>query len=68
MTTRRKRYTRDELAALLAVAANLLNDVDRDQWSNRQLGDFHTIMRAMPEHVGYANNGTVEAHDFDAHK
>ena len=59
-----KRMTRNQLAEALAKAMNLLNDVDRDGWSNRQLGDFHELAALMPESADYANNGTVTAREL----
>ncbi len=56
---KRKKLTRTELAEALVKAMNLLNDVDRDGWDNRQLGDFHELAALMPECCDYANNGTV---------
>jgi hypothetical protein len=58
-TATRKKMTRKQLAAALAKAMNLLNDVDRDEWSNRQLGEWHELAALMPESADYMNNGTV---------
>lgn len=54
-----KKLTRAELAEALAKALNLLNDVERDEWSNRQLGQFHELAAMVPDECDYANNGTV---------
>ena len=54
-----KKMTRQQLAEALAKAMNLLNDVDREGWTNRQLGDWHELAHLMPESVDYMNNGTV---------
>jgi hypothetical protein len=59
-----KKMTRKQLAEALAKAMNLLNDVDRDGWTNRQLGDFHELARLMPATADYANNGTVMADEL----
>lgn len=56
--------TKQQLAEALAKAMNLLNDVDRDEWSNRQLGDWHELAAIMPEKCDYRNNGTVMAEDL----
>lgn len=62
--TATRKMTRQELADALAKAMNLLNDVDRDEWSNRQLGVFHELAGRMPASVDYANNGTVMGRDL----
>jgi hypothetical protein len=59
MKTRSKKMTRLELAEALAKAMNLLNSVDRDEWNNKDLGDFHELAALMPECCDYMNNGTV---------
>jgi hypothetical protein len=59
-----KKLTRAELAEALAKALNLLNDVDRDEWTDRQLGAFHELANVAPECCDYANNGTVQGKDF----
>ncbi len=59
-----KKMTRAELAEALAKAMNLLNDIDRDGFSDRQLGHFHELADLIPECVDYANNGTVLATDL----
>jgi hypothetical protein len=64
MKTKAKRLTRVELAEALAKAMNLLNDLDRDGWTNRQLADWHELAGLMPESVDYMNNGTVMARDL----
>lgn len=56
--------TRRELAEALAKAMNLLNDLDRDGWSNRQLGDWHELASLMPESADYMNNGTVTPNEL----
>jgi hypothetical protein len=61
---RAKRLTRAQMAAALAKAMNLLNDVDRDEWNNRQIGDFHELAGLMPACCDYANNGTVMADEL----
>jgi hypothetical protein len=61
---RTKKMTRQEMAEALAKALNLLNDVDRDEWNNRQLGQFHELADLVPECCDYANNGTVMAKDL----
>lgn len=55
---------RDELARLLALAMNLLNDIDRDGFTDAQLGDYHELAAAVPERCDYANNGTVMPADL----
>ncbi len=57
--TKAKKMTRQQLAEALAKAMNLLNDVDRDEWTSRQLGSFHEQANLMPESADYTNNGTV---------
>lgn len=59
MKTKQKKMTRQQLAVALAKAMNLLNGLDRDEWNNRDLGDFHELAALMPECCEYANNGTV---------
>lgn len=59
-----KKMTREQLVEALAKAMNLLNDVDRDEWTNRQLGEYHTLARLMPEKCDYANNGNVFGKDL----
>lgn len=59
-----KKMTRQQLAEALAKAMNLLNDVAREDWSNRQLGDWHELAYLMPESVDYMNNGTVMPNDL----
>ncbi|HKB40328.1 MAG TPA: hypothetical protein VKD72_28110 [Gemmataceae bacterium] len=63
-TKKTKKMTRNELAAALAKAMNLLNDIDRDNFNNRQIGDFHELASLMPEEADYANNGTVMADEL----
>lgn len=53
------KLNRRQLAEALAKALNLLNDIDRDGFTNRQLGDFHELAAIPPASVDYANNGTV---------
>ncbi len=64
MKTTCKKMTRQQLAEALAKAMNLLNDVDRDEWTNRQLGDWHELAALMPESADYRNNGTVFAREL----
>lgn len=63
-TRKSKKMTRQQLAEALAKAMNLLNDLDRDEWTDRQLGDFHELANLMPESVDYMNNGTVMADEL----
>ena len=56
---KQKKMTREQLAEAFAKAMNLLNDIDRDGFDNKQLGTFHELADLMPECVEYANNGTV---------
>lgn len=58
-TKARKKLTRDELTAALAKAMNLLNDLDRDEWTSRQIGDWHELAAIMPLSAEYMNNGTI---------
>lgn len=64
MKTKEKKLTREQLTEALAKAMNLLNDLDRDEWNNRQIGDFHALANLMPERCDYANNGTVMSSDL----
>lgn len=59
-----KKMTRQQLADLLAVAMNLINSVDREEWTNQQLGQWHELASYMPEHIDYMNNGTVYGKDL----
>lgn len=57
--------SKSELAEALAMALNLLNDLDRDEWTPRQLGVFHELSRRfVPDSADYANNGTVTVKDL----
>ncbi len=64
MKTKRTKMSKSQMAEALALALNLINDVDRDEWTNRQLGEFHELAALAPEACDYMNNGTVRAKDL----
>jgi roadblock/LC7 domain-containing protein len=66
MATQKKtaKLSKAVMAAMLAQAMNLLNDVDRDDWTDQQLGLWHELADLMPEHIDYMNNGTVMSKDL----
>jgi hypothetical protein len=63
------KLSKRQLAEALAEALNLLNDLDRDQWSVRQTNDFHRLAAAAlngNEDVcaDFWNNGTLDSRNL----
>jgi hypothetical protein len=52
-----------ELREFAAMLVNLVNDVDKDEWTPRQMGDLHTALAMLPELVrdDWRNNATIQA-------
>lgn len=50
-----------ELAILAAEAMNLLNDIDREQFTNKQTDAFHRLVGMLPAAVqaDFWNNATL---------
>jgi hypothetical protein len=57
--SKRKKLTREQLAEALAEALNLLNGLDREEWTASQENTFHALAKLVPEGTDFWNNGTV---------
>jgi hypothetical protein len=62
------KMSKQELADNLAKALNLLNGLNRDEWTNKELGEYHSLIRCLEGNKDvredFANNGTLDSRDL----